>query len=68
LADKLIELIEVDCNSICPPSQRAGEIAKLEAEIDQLVRIDVVLCDADGQVHDEHCTPAALLMVQEAAA
>jgi hypothetical protein len=36
LADKLIELIEADCNSICPPSQRASEIAALEREIEEL--------------------------------
>jgi hypothetical protein len=28
LADKLIEVIKADCNSICPPAQRADEIGQ----------------------------------------
>jgi tetratricopeptide (TPR) repeat protein len=51
--------------SICPPAQRQDEIAALEREIDQLVRLDVVLvdCAADGTVHDAGTPPPALLQV-----
>ena len=65
MADKLIELIEADCNSICPPSQRAEAIAALEREIDALMRLDVTLVDqaGDGAVHDAATSSAALLQV-----
>jgi hypothetical protein len=58
-------VIEADCNSICPPAKRANEIAKLEKEIDELVRLDVALvdCAADGAVHDADTPPTALLQV-----
>jgi hypothetical protein len=64
LADKLIEVIEADCNSVCPPAQRADAIEALEPEIDQLVRLDVALVDcAAGAVHDADTPAPALLQV-----
>jgi hypothetical protein len=63
LADKL-KVIEADCNSICPPAQRADAIAPLEHEIDQFVRLDVALLDcAADAVHDAETPPPALLQV-----
>jgi hypothetical protein len=64
LADKLVELIEAEVNSVCPPAQRAPEIGKLEQEIERLVRIDVALTDQLGDAaHDELTSPEALLQV-----
>jgi hypothetical protein len=64
LADKLVEMVEAEVNAICPPAQRAQEIAQLEQKIDALVRVDVALVDraADG-AHDELTSPEALLQV-----
>ena len=63
LADKLIEMIEAEVSKVCAPSLRADEISKLECEIAQLTRLDVLLAEQGDAVHDPDTPPMALLGV-----